>query len=453
MPSIRIENATVVTMNPRREVLTGSVLVQDGRIVRVGGVPPAGETADEVLDAHGGLLIPGLVQTHVHLCQTLFRGRADELELLDWLSKRIWPLEGAHDEESVRYSALLGIGELFAGGTTSIVDMETVHHTGAAFEAIRDAGIRALSGKCMMDWGGDVPAALRETTEDSLRESVDLLEKWNGAAGGRIRYAFAPRFAISCSDALLREVQKLSRQYGVKVHSHASENRGEIAVVEKERGMRNVQYFAHLGLADENLILAHCIWLDDEEVRLLAKGRVNAVHCPSCNMKLASGFAKVPELLTAGVPVTLGADGAPCNNRLDMFEEMRLAALIHKPGRGPRVLPARTVFEMATLGGAVTMGLADEIGSIEPGKRADLALVDTRALHFAPVWEADVYSQLVYEAQSSDVALTMVDGRVVYRDGELRTIDAGDVKKACARIIRKKAEVLPGGLSGMEAAR
>lgn len=447
LATIRIKNATIVTMNTNRDVFTGSVLVRDDRIARVSTEIPPDEIVDEEIDAHGGLLIPGLVQSHVHLCQTLFRGRADDLELLDWLSKRIWPLEGAHDADSVYYSALLGIGELFAGGTTAIIDMETVHHTDSAFEAIRTSGIRVLSGKCMMDWGGDVPATLMESTEDSLRESVDLLEKWDGAENGRIRYAFAPRFAISCSDALLREVQKLSRQYGVKVHSHASENRGEIAIVERERGMRNVMYFEHLGLADENLILAHCIWLEKNEMEILAKKQVRIAHCPSCNMKLASGFAPVPELLYNGAQVSIGADGAPANNNLDMFMEMRMAALIHKPGRGPRVLPAQEVFELATRGGAAAMGLEDEIGSLEVGKKADLALVDTRALHFAPADGVDVYAQLVYEARANDVALTMVDGRIVYRDGQLTTIDADDVRKNCSRLIRQKCNVALGGFS------
>lgn len=447
MASIRIQNATVVTMNEQRAVFTGSVLIQDDRIARVSAEITPEETVDEEIDAHGGLLIPGLIQTHVHLCQTLFRGRADDLELLDWLSKRIWPLEGAHDPDSVYYSAQLGIGELFAGGTTSIIDMETVHHTESAFEAIRAAGIRAISGKCMMDWGDDVPATLMEKTEDSLRESVDLLEKWNGAENGRIQYAFTPRFAISCSDALLREVKTLSRQYGVKVHSHASENRGEIAIVEQERKMRNVDYFEHLGLANENLILAHCIWLEPHEMELLAKRQVRIAHCPSCNMKLASGFAKVPELLAGGASVSIGADGAPCNNNLDMFMEMRMAALIHKPGRGPRVLPAKTVFEMATRGGAAAMGLENEIGSLEVGKKADLALVDTRALHFAPNVGIDPYAQLVYEARGSDVALTVVDGRIVYRDGQLCTMDADDVRKNCVRIARQKCAETLGCLS------
>ena len=439
MSKTLIKNAVIVTMNSDRDVINGSVLVEDGAIKAVGAVDSA---ADQVIDAHGGLLIPGLIQTHVHLCQTLFRGQADDLELMDWLRKRIWPLEGSHDEESVYYSALLGIGELFQGGTTSVIDMETVHHTESAFQAIEKAGIRAVSGKCMMDCGDDLPDTLRETTEDSLQESVDLLEKWNGSCGGRLHYAFTPRFAVSCSDDLLRQVAQLNRKYGVKVHTHASENTGEIRIVEQERGMRNVAYFEHLGLADENLILAHCIWLDNQEMELLADKGVHVVHCPSSNLKLASGLAKIPELVQMGTHVSIGADGAPCNNNLDMFMEMRLTALIHKLGRGPRVMPAQTVFEMATLGGAAAMGQSSQIGSIEPGKCADLAIVDTSGLHFAPQSGAEnVYAALVYEARANDVALTMVDGQIVYQDGILKTIDENQVRAKCSQIISKKREL------------
>ncbi|MBC7326065.1 MAG: amidohydrolase family protein, partial [Moorella sp. (in: Bacteria)] len=235
--SILIKNGTLVTMNPGREVFQGDIYIVDDRITAIGQTPV---TADRVIDASGQLVIPGLIQPHIHLCQTLFRGRADDLELLDWLRLRIWPLEGAHDPESLYYSALLGIGELFLSGTTTIVDMETVHHTGAAIEAIAKSGIRAFTGKVMMDSGQDVPASLRETTTASLKESVDLLEKWHGYDGGRIWYAFAPRFVVSCSEDLLLEVKKLARHYGVKIHTHASENRGECDLVEKLHGRRNV---------------------------------------------------------------------------------------------------------------------------------------------------------------------------------------------------------------------
>ena len=442
MSTILIKNAVLVTMNANRDIVQGDLLIENGRIKDIGKLEDKG---DKIINAGGQLVIPGLIQTHIHLCQTLFRGQADDLELMDWLKLRIWPLEGAHDAESVYWSALLGIGELFRGGTTGIIDMETVHHTQSAFQAIVDSGLRAISGKCMMDSGKGVPVGLMENTADSLQQSVDLLEKWHGQGNGRLHYAFAPRFVVSCTEDLLLQVSQLANQYQVRVHTHASESRGEIALVQAERKMRNIVYLNHLGLANERLILAHCIWLDDEEFSILKHQGVKVVHCPSCNMKLGSGIARIPEMLKHGIQVSLGADGAPCNNNLDQFTEMRTAALIQKPIHGPTAMPAWQVFEMATLAGAKAMGLEKDIGSLEIGKKADLAMVDLCKLHCSP-WEgSDVYAQLVYQAKASDVTLTMVDGRVVYEQGRLITIDEMQVIReanTAIKRVRQRAGIL-----------
>ena len=404
---------------------------------------------DMVIDAAGKVVLPGFVQAHVHLCQTLFRGQADDLELLDWLKKRIWPLEGAHDEESVYWSAMLGIAELIRGGTTSIIDMETVHHTESAFWAIDSSGIRAASGKVMMDYGPDVPATLMESTEDSLRESEALLERWHMHDDGRIRYAFAPRFVVSCSARLLARVRDMARAAGVLVHTHASENRGEIELVQQDRGMRNVVCLHELGLIGPNLVLAHCIWLDDEEMAILRDSGTKVVHCPSSNLKLASGIAKVPEMLEMGVFVSMGADGAPCNNNLDMFQEMRHAALIQKVRLGPTALPAPTVLEMATIGGARAMGLEEEIGSIEPGKRADIVILDLDAPHAVPAEGVDVVSRVVYEATASDVETTIVDGRVLMYRRKLLAFDENEVIREATRALRRvleRSDCAPAGM-------
>ncbi|MBT9152731.1 MAG: 5-methylthioadenosine/S-adenosylhomocysteine deaminase [Firmicutes bacterium] len=430
--SILFKNALVVTMNERREVFTGQVYVEGNRIVEVNGNR---EEADKVVDATGQALIPGLIQPHIHLCQTIFRGCADDMELLDWLKLRIWPLEGAHDADSIYYSALLGCGELFQGGTTAIIDMETVHHTDSALQAITDCGMRAVAGKVMMDWGRSVPQTLLEDTDSSVRESVRLLERWHNTAGGRLHYAFSPRFVVSCTEELLVRVRDLSRHYGVMVHTHASENRGEISLVERERGMQNVRYLAHLGLTGPRLVLAHCIHVDDSELDILAASGTKVVHCPSSNLKLGSGIAPIPKMLEKAVDVSIAADGAPCNNNLDMFHEMRLAALIQKPIYGPTAMPAIKIFEMATLGGAKAMGLEDEIGSIEVGKKADLALVSLAGLHNSPAHAVDSYAQLVYQLKSNDVLLTMVDGRVVWEGGVLHSINSQEIKLQCQRAI------------------
>ncbi|AET67046.1 cytosine deaminase-like metal-dependent hydrolase [Desulfosporosinus orientis DSM 765] len=433
---ILFKNATIVTMNAEREVIKGDLLVDGSQIAAVGGV--IDQAADQIIDLKGDLLIPGLIQTHIHLCQTLFRGQGDDLELLDWLKLRIWPLEGGHDPESIYDSALLGIGELFLGGTTTIVDMETVHHTEHAFEAILSSGLRALSGKVMMDdCNEDIPPSLRETTEASLQESVDLLEKYHGKGNGRLEIALTPRFVISCTDTLLKEVSRLAREKNVFVHTHASENRSEIQVVESTRGMRNIVYLDQVGLTGPNLIIAHCIWLDEVEKEILVKSRTRVSHCPSSNLKLASGIAPIPELLKLGAEVSLSADGAPCNNNLDGFREMRHAALIQKPLHGPTVMPAREVFELATLGGARAIGHEHDLGSLEVGKNADLAVVTLQGLHTWPIDHVDVYSQLVYQATSSDVRLTMVDGQIVMKDRQLLTIDVSKLKLSSTRSLNR----------------
>jgi len=433
---ILFKNATLVTMNAQRDILRGDLLVDGQHIAAIGD--SLEQSADQVIDVHGDLLIPGLIQTHVHLCQTLFRGQADDLELLDWLRQRIWPLEGGHDPDSLYDSARLGIGELFLGGTTTIVDMETVHHTEWAFQAILDSGIRAISGKVMMDDpNGDLPASLQETTEASLQESVDLYEKFHGQGDGRLEVAFTPRFVISCTDALLREVAALAQAKQAFVHTHASENRAEIAVVEDIRGMRNVVYLEKVGLTGPRLLLAHCIWLDEKEKDILVRSKTRIVHCPSSNLKLASGLAPVPELLRRGAEVSLGADGAPCNNNLDAFREMRVAALVQKPLFGPTVMPAQTVFELATVAGARAIGHGHDLGSLEIGKKADLAVVSLEGLHTWPRHHVDIYAQLVYQATAADVRLTMVDGKIVMRDRQLLTLDVDELKTSSTRSLQR----------------
>lgn len=428
--SIVIKGGTLVTMNPEREIIKADIAIEGDRIRQIGQIDP-GE-GDQVIDAGGMLVIPGLIQAHVHLCQTLFRGLANDMELLDWLNQRIFPLEAAHDEESLYYSALLGCAELLRGGTTSIVDMATVNFTDSVFEAADRAGIRYLGGKCMIDHCGKDVQPLLEDTGSSLQNSVDLLQRWNGRANGRLRYAFCPRFVPSCSHELLREIQVLSEKYKVPVHTHASENLSEIRLVESERGRRNIVYLNELGLCSDRLILAHCIHLSDEEKHILAGTKTNVVHCPSSNLKLASGIAPVPELMDYGANVSLGADGAACNDNLNMFIEMRLAGLIQKPFHGPTIMPAPKIFEMATLAGARAMGMEHELGSLEAGKKADVVVVDLSKWHNWPVSASDVYAQLVYQVQTQDIYCTIVDGRILVQGDELTTIPAANLKEQSA---------------------
>jgi 5-methylthioadenosine/S-adenosylhomocysteine deaminase len=426
--TVLIKGGTVVTLDAAGTIVEGDVLVRDGRIESVGAVTAS---ADVTLDARGCAVLPGFVQTHVHLCQTLFRGSADDLELIDWLKKRVWPLEAAHDAGSLRASARLGVAEMMRGGTTCALTMETVNHTEEVFRVVDESGFRATVGKCMMDKGDEVPAALQEATEDSIRESLALLERWHGRAGGRVRYCFAPRFAVSCTRELLERVAGLARARGVMVHTHASENRSEIELVEREAGLRNVEYLGSLGISGSHVLLAHCVHVNEREMELLASTGTHVAHCPSSNMKLGSGIAPVFEMLERGVSVSLGADGAPCNNRLDMFTEMRAAALLQKVSRGAEALPASRVLRMATLDGARALGLEDEIGSIEAGKRADVTVLDLQRLHTTP--RPEVVSTIVYAAEARDVRDVLIDGRFVLKGGELTTLDERDVIAEASR--------------------
>jgi cytosine/adenosine deaminase-related metal-dependent hydrolase len=383
--------------------------------------------------------MPGLAQAHVHSCQTLARGRADDLELLAWLREVIWPYEAALDEPAARASAELAYAELLLGGTTSVLDMGTVHHTDAIFAAAERSGIRATIGKAMMDAPDPaIPPGLRESTQASLDESARLIARWHGAARGRLRYAYAPRFVPSCSDELLRAVGAEAIPRGVGIHTHASENLGEIALVEARFGKRNIAVLDDFGPLGPHTCVAHCIHLSDAERALLAERGASACTCPSSNLKLASWVCDVPALVAAGVNVAIGADGAACANNLDGLLELRLVALLHKPGRGPRTLPAAEVVRMATQGGATAMGLGAITGSLEVGKRADVIAVDTGALHEVPA-EAP-WSVVAYAAKAGDVKHVAVDGELVVRDRTLLTLDVAQVRdraRAAARRLFK----------------
>lgn len=436
--TILIKNGTLLTMDKNDSIVTGNLLIRGSRIASVG---EAIEDADVCIDASGCALLPGFVQTHVHLCQTLFRGAADDLALIDWLKKRVWPMEAAHTQKSARASARLSVAEMIKGGTTCALTMETVNHTAEAFRVVEETGFRATIGKCMMDKGDDVPDALHEETESSIRESLALLEEWNGRAEGRIRYCFAPRFAVSCTRELLSEVARLAREHGVMVHTHASENLTEIEMVERETSMRNVTYLHSLGITGRHVALAHCIHLDDAELEILASTGTHVAHCPSSNLKLGSGIAPIKEMIERGISVSLGADGAPCNNRLDMFTEMRTAALLQKVSHGADVLPAQRALRLATIDGARALGLEQEIGSLETGKRADVIIVNLDCLHSTPR-PADITSAIVYSAQASDVRTVIIDGRLLMRERELLSMNEREVVEEANRessLLRKRA--------------
>ena len=419
-----ITGATVVTMNGARDVVRAEVVVAaDGSIAAL--LPPGSPLLDGArrIDAGGRVVIPGLVQAHLHLCQTLFRGLAEERPLLAWLKERIWPLEAAHDPANMRASAQLGLAELLLSGTTAILDMGSVHHTDELFRAAEESGIRYVGGQALMDRGAGVPAGLRQPTDAALAESDQLRARWDGAAGGRLGYAYAPRFVLSCSEGLLRAVAERAAA-GARVHTHASEQQAELEAVRAELGCGDVAFFERIGLLGRGVVLAHGVWLEEADVDALAQTGTHVTHCPASNLKLASGLGPIQKLRRRGINVALGADGAACSNRLDAWSQLWLAGLVASVRDGPGALHAPELFELATLGGARALGLEDRIGSIEVGKQADLVVLDL-ARHEP---NGDPYTALVYSARPDDVRTVLVDGRIVVDEGHLLTLDEAAVR-------------------------
>ncbi len=428
-----IKNARVWPAAGQPVIEKGSVLVRDGRIAKVGRFSAR---ADEVVDADGQLLMPGLIQGHIHLCQTIFRGAGEDMPLLPWLRNVIWPLEAAHDEESIRASALLACAEMIRGGTTAFLSIETVRHTEHAFRAVHDAGLMGVIGHCLMDMtGGYRPLSVE--IDDALADLDVLQERWGEHP--RLRVGVAPRFALSCSGKNMRKAADYAREHGLLLHTHSSEQVAEVELVRERTGKYNIDYLHSVGLSGPDVCLAHCVHTQPEERELLRETGTKVLHCPSANFKLASGIAPIPEYLKMGITVSIGADGTPCNNRLDQFMEMREAGLMQKIRLGAEALPARDVVMMATEGGAKTLGWEKEMGTLEVGKRANMIIVNQDSVHTIP--STDPATNVVYSNNACDVLMTIVDGRILYEDGQLTTIDEdnlrADVRRHRAKLMKR----------------
>lgn len=420
----------IITVNSNDDILKNfGVEIEDGKInalIDLNGFDRKSYDG-EIIARENLTLIPGFVQTHVHLCQTLFRGLADDLELLDWLGKRIFPYENQHNADSLRVSAQLGITELQKGGTTTIVDMGTINHQEVIFEELTSSGLRAFAGKCMVDQNNLYPT-FKESTKESLNSTYMLAKQFHNTSNGRIKYGFAPRFVLSCTEDLLKETYAMLDDFdGSLYHTHSSENKDEIKAVWEMHSMGNIEYFKSIGALGDRTLLAHCIHVDDSEQVILTETNTKVMHCPSSNMKLGSGIANIPRYMNIGINVSLGADGPPCNNNLSQFTEMRLAALIQKPFRGSTSMNARDVFKMATIRGAEAVNLEKEIGSIEIGKKADLVMLNLEELHH-PLKDDNLYSTIVYSTGVESVKDVMIEGKWVVRDGKSLKYDEDQIR-------------------------
>ncbi len=425
--------SALIPMDPPGVVIRdGYVAVEGGRIVSVGrrsSMPPI--SAEEVVDGRGRVALPGLVNAHTHVAMTLLRGLAPDRPLDEWL-REVWRAEAEMGPDEVLAGARLGIMEMLLSGTTTFSDM--YFHEESVAEAALESGIRAVLSYGMIDapgWERDP-----DKTDRELREAIRFMEEWHMAAGGRIRAAVGPHAPYTCSEHLLRASADLARSRGLRLHIHLSETRREVEEVVERVGRRPPSYLDSLGFLGPNVMAAHGVWLDREEISLLASRGVSVVHCPASNLKLASGIAPVAEMLREGVNVALGTDGPASNDSLDMFREMRLAALLQRGARlDSRALTSWDALRMATVNGARALGLDGEIGTLETGKRADVILVDLRRPHLST--HSDLASALVFSATGSDVDTVIVDGRVVVRAGRVTTMDESQVVEGASEAASK----------------
>jgi 5-methylthioadenosine/S-adenosylhomocysteine deaminase len=430
--AILLRGGTLLPMNDGTRALTADLLVSGARIAQIGtDLPLPPDT--EVVDCSGCYLMPGLVQTHVHLVQTMFRGLAEDLGLLDWLRRFIWPLEAAHDEASVRACVRLGLGELITTGTTTILDMGTTRWGDVVAEELVRSGIRARFGQAMMDMGEHVPADLVESTRASLDASADLLKRWNKSGAGRISYAYAPRFALSCTRELLEAVGMLAKMSETLVHTHSNESVEERAAVQGVTGMSPIGYLAQVGIATPRTVIAHGVHIDDTELQILRESGSSVTHCPSSNLKLGSGVADVVRLRQARITVGIGADGAACNNELDGFQEVRLATLLARTLRGQGALTAADALVMATREGARALHLEEEVGSLVVGRRADIVVIDSERLAGPG---GDPVARVIFGGGSRGVRDVLIDGTFIVRGGAPLLFDPMEVRA-------KAAEALP----------
>ena len=430
--SLVVTNAIVVTMDAGARVLErGAVAVRGNTIVAVDGADAvaAAFTAKDRLDAGGQILMPGLVNTHTHAPMVLYRGLADDLALMDWLQRYIFPAEARTvTREFVRAGTRLAALEMIQSGTTTYADMYYFEEEIA--RVTRDAGLRGVLGQTIIRF--PVPDA--KTPQEELARTRAFLEEF--ANDELITPAIAPHAMYTLDGDTLRAVRAMADTYGAPVLIHLAETADELKTSQEEHRMSPTRYLESIGFWGPRTLAAHAVWLDAEDVGILAKRKVAVSHNPESNMKLASGTAKVPALRQAGVDVGLGTDGAASNNDLDMFEAMRQAAFLHKLTTGdPRAVPAATALAMATIEGARALQMDDRIGSLEPGKRADMIIVSMSGARQTPMY--DPVSHLVYVARGSDVTTTIVNGRILMRERTVLTLNEPDVIREANELAKK----------------
>ena len=430
--TILIKNAFI--LNPNNfENKKQSLLIKDDLIAEISDEIDD-SNADKIIDAEGKILLPGLINTHTHLSMTLFRGLADDLSLDSWLNDHIWPMEANLNGDYCYIGALLGAVELIKSGTTTFSDkyfyMEDVAR------AVDDAGIRAVLSYGMIDFGD------AERREAEIKENMALYDACNGMADGRIKVFFGPHSPYTASEELLVKVRELADEHNIGIHIHVSETQKEINDSLDERGIRPFEYLEKIGFLGPDVVAAHCVWLSDEEIEIIKKHGVKVSHNPCSNMKLASGVAPVSKLIDNDICVSIGTDGASSNNNLDLIEELKTASLLQKVSTlDPKVLTSDEAIEMATIKGAEALGLGDEIGSIEVGKKADIILIDTNSANMVPD-SSSLSSNVIYSANGSNVDTTICNGKILMENKKLTTLDEDEIYAKAKQAIKELKEAI-----------
>jgi 5-methylthioadenosine/S-adenosylhomocysteine deaminase len=419
---ILVLGGLVITMDERRSILPdGALAIRRGTVAAVGPRARIAAAYDgaTVVDATGCLVIPGLIDAHTHIPMTLFRGLADDLPLHTWLEQHVWPAEQRFiNPETVRWASRLGVAELLRSGVTTLCDMYFYEDEVAA--VVDELGIRGVLANAHFD----VTSATN--TERTLAEAEQFIARWRGHS--RIVPVLGPHAPYTVGPELYRRLHALAERLDTLVVTHLAETQEEDRDIRRRYGRSPIRHLANLGLVDARLVAAHCVWLDREEIDLLAAARTGVVHNPRSNLKLASGIAPVPDMLRAGVLVGLGTDGAVSNNSLDLLAEIQMAALVHKGVRlDPLAVPAEAALEMATIGGARALKLDHLVGSLKPGKRADVVIIDLEEDNLVPLY--DPVSHLAYAVEATDVRTVIVDGRIVLRDRVLTTADEREIRR------------------------
>jgi len=427
---ILIKNITIITQNKKREIIENGALVIEDDIIKVIGksneIEKKYKNAEKIIDGHGKVAIPGLINTHGHLAMSLLRGYADDMNLEEWWIKHVYPIESKFGRKEVYWGSLLAMIEMIKSGTTYFADF--YYYEDEVAKAAQEIGMKGILGCAILD----VPTFYYKTSDSAFKKTELLIKKFNN--NPLVKIALAPHMFQTTSIETYKKAKKIARDNNLLLFTHAAETKQEVDFSLKNYKQRVIEALIKNDILDEKTILAHCCWLNKKEIKMLAESNASVAHCPVSNMKLASGIMPLQEMLESGVNISLGTDGVCSNNNLDMLEEMKITALLHKVNKlDPNVADAQTVLDMATINGAKALGLRSEIGSLEKNKKADIAILDFEKSHLIP--KHNLISHLVYSANGSDVDTVFINGKIIMKDRKIKKINEKEVFNKVKKII------------------